>query len=80
MEEIVVVKGDVVVQPKGDVFVADWELTVRLELRNFTRAKLANEARVTAPEKTNVVNFEEFHRPTLESKAKRPTYLLSWIS
>ena len=80
MEEIVIIKGDLVIQPKGDVFVADWELTVRLELRNFARAKLANESRVTAPEKTNVVNLEEFHRPTLESKAKCPANLLSWIS
>ena len=80
LEEIVIVKGGVVVQPKGNVFVADRELTVRLEFRDFTRSKLADEPRVTAPEETNIINFEEFHCPTFESKAKRPAYLLSWIS
>lgn len=78
--KVVLVERVLIVEPKGDVFVARRIFWVGLELSDLIRFKLRQKARIFAPKQPNVVNAEQFHGPAFQTQTKGPATLRLRIS
>ena len=78
--EVVLAEAGVISDPESNIFVTRWVFRISFELSDLAGPELIQEARVLAPEESNVFDFKQLHSPSLQSETECPTALFGYVS